>query len=67
MCVNAIGGCSCSNHISFSGYGNCQQLYEGRPLCYVNEPSACSDLRDSNTETEGIQWSFEACGNGKMW
>merc|ERR1712012_555812 len=35
-------GCSCSDYISSSGFGNCKKVYEIGPICYVNEPSTCS-------------------------
>jgi len=53
----AVASCTCSNGVDYNGYGNCDKTYQGKTLCYVNEPSTCSDLQ----ETTFGQYSFEAC------
>ena len=52
--------CSCSKYIDVNGYGKCLKPRGGnhRLVCYVNEPSSCSDLVDGE---EGKRYSYEAC------
>ena len=50
--------CSCSNFINKKGQGKCRT---GR--CYVNQPSSCTDLKESN-KYPGKQTSALACNNG---
>lgn len=55
------GDCSCGDFVTAdTGLGMCQKDFNSKgPICYVNEPSTCSDLvRGSNT---GRLWSREAC------
>ena len=52
-------GCSCSNYVSESGFGNCEKSFKHGPICYVNEPSSCSDAVES--KTTGKRYSWEAC------
>ena len=52
-------GCSCSDSLSSSGFGNCKKVYEIGPICYVNEPSNCSDLTKSMSTGKSFSW--EAC------
>ena len=57
--------CSCKNFVNANGYGNCQKVVprgplKGRPICYVVQPSGCSDLRGSKNNT-GELVSAEAC------
>ena len=52
-------GCSCSDYISDSGFGNCKKLYKSGPICYVNVPSTCSDLKKS--KSAGRSYSWDAC------
>ena len=48
-----------------NGYGLCNKKYrwgtlKGLFICYVNQPSSCTDLVDSGTN-KGKQMSGEAC------
>ena len=63
-----IGDCSCRNH-KLNGFGNCEGRnitigsYTG-PLCYVKEPTGCSDLQGP----EKLRWSWEPCqSKGKIY
>ena len=49
--------CSCKTFVDGNGFGNCGEAYNGKTLCYVNTPSSCGDL----VESDGKLWSFEAC------
>ena len=51
--------CSCSTYVSTSGYGKCKKEYNGKPLCYVNTPSTCPDLKNSSIPNQ--YFSYEAC------
>ena len=54
-----LGGCSCTNYVSQNGYGNCEKEFEDKGfLCYVNQPSTCTDVETTNEER---QYSYEAC------
>ena len=54
------GGCSCSTYVSVTtGFGNCEKDFKGKPICYVNEPSSCSDLKESSST--GKRYSWDAC------
>lgn len=58
------GDCSCSNFVdSTSGFGNCQkiEIASKGPICYVNEPTNCSD-RSLSSRMER-NYSSEACKN----
>ena len=53
--------CSCKRLLDSSlGYGNCQKMVGGLPMCYVTQPSSCSDLVNSTTIPDE-QWSTKAC------
>ena len=55
-----IEECSCSNFVEdIYGYGNCSLSYEKGPICYVNEPSNCTDLAFSSRVKKRYSW--EAC------
>ena len=54
----------CKDFIGASGQGNCKD-FNGKPLCYVTQPSSCSDLQDSQTNP-GEKFSFTACSKGGM-
>jgi hypothetical protein len=50
--------CSCSNYVDSGNYGRCKKGYKGRgPICYVNEPSGCTDVR----YWKGRLYSWKAC------
>ena len=51
--------CACKDLVS-GGYGNCRKKIDGKPLCYVELPSSCSDLKES-TSNAGEKWFIEAC------
>merc|ERR1712018_563901 len=53
------GGCSCSDYVTSSGYGNCKKKFKIGPICYVNEPSTCTDLVES--QSTGKRYSWDAC------
>ena len=58
------GNCKCTNYVSNNGYGNCSKDYGDKgPLCYVEEPSTCPDVVNSQSE-KGKRFSYEACTNG---
>ena len=42
-----------------TGFGNCEKNFKGKPICYVNEPSSCSDLKESSST--GKRYSWDAC------
>ena len=52
--------CSCSTYVDINGHGNCKKELQKRPICYVNEPSSCQDLRTNKSEN-GKRYSWEAC------
>lgn len=59
------GSCSCKDLVSKDGRGNCKGAKvakEGkvRVICYVNQPSYCSDLEDSDI-LPGEKHSAAAC------
>ena len=56
---DTIRTCACKDLVS-DGYGNCRKKIDGKPLCYVDLPSSCSDLKESKS-TAGEKWSLEAC------
>ena len=55
-----LDNCDCNEYVSANGYGNCKKVYGKGPICYVNQPSTCQDLRNSNSDV-GKQYSWEAC------
>ena len=55
------GDCSCmdfTNEYNGNTYGNCLGSGSSR-LCYVNEPTTCSDARDSSQSNK--KYSKVAC------
>ena len=64
MLVNNVGDCSCSDYKSSSGFGNCEKDVVlnnvARKICYVNLPTTCSDVRESETEP-GKKFAWEPC------
>lgn len=57
--------CSCHEYINANGYGQCKKgsSYEhvkGKKVCYVNQPSNCTDLTYSSTDP-GKKFSAQAC------
>ena len=61
--------CSCHDLISENGFGSCQKKssndhFKGSPVCYVNQPSNCTDLYTSVTNP-GEKASAEACKIGE--
>ena len=55
-----LASCSCSGFTDANGYGSCQKIMGKGPICYVNKPSICKDLVDSESMIER-QYSWEAC------
>lgn len=60
MSLNILGGCNCKDFINPNGYGNCNKEYKRGPLCYVNQPSSCTDLMKSGSN-KGERVSWQAC------
>ena len=42
-----------------NSFGNCKKSYNGGPICYVNEPSNCTDL--AHSKSTGRRYSWDAC------
>ena len=67
--LDQTSGCNCSSFTTEScdkkgckTYGNC---IGRKPICYVNEPSNCPDLKDSSKHP-GKRYSSKACRNIKF-
>ena len=59
-------GCSCSSYVDPDyGWGNCQKSYGKGPICYVNEPSTCTDIVDARSYGP-TGYSWEACANKNL-
>jgi len=61
--VKTSPGCICSNFVNANGYGQCKKgvsSHQGARICYVELPSNCKDLVESQT-SPGIFWSTEPC------
>ena len=57
-------GCTCKDLINSHGQGNCQgnpSNVLGKQICYVNQPSSCTDARASLGSLPGEQFSAQAC------
>ena len=57
--------CTCKDFINDGGFGNCfkksgHSKHGGKAVCYVEQPSTCSDLIDSKANP-GEKVSAEAC------
>lgn len=52
--------CACKFLIGETGYGNCKKELDDKRMCYVEQPSSCPDLTNSNSNP-GEQFSFVAC------
>ena len=47
-------------------YGKCEANYQSKgPICYVDQPSNCTDLKFSSEA--GAYYSWEACGNNHIF
>ena len=47
-------------------YGKCEADYQSKgPICYVDDPSNCTDLKFSSEV--GAHYSWEACGNNHIF
>ena len=55
-----VATCSCSEFVSEFGYGNCANINQGKPLCYVNTPSNCTDIKQSKS-VPNLYYSYDAC------
>ena len=58
-----LGTCTCKNLVNKDGIGNCEgtkSVAFGKVACYVNQPSSCSDLKNSGTNP-GEKYSAVAC------
>ena len=60
MFFNILGDCTCKRLANENGYGNCNKMYKRKPICYVNQPTSCTDLIKSKTN-KGERVSWEAC------
>ena len=40
-----------------NGFGSCAKAWKGQPICYVTEPTSCSDI----LEGPFGKWSVKAC------
>ena len=61
FCILEQVGCSCidfTNNYNGQTYGNCQGSGNSR-LCYVNDPTTCSDAKDSQNTNK--KYSRVAC------
>ena len=62
-CFYVSDHCTCTSFVNKNGYGNCMKEFNGKgPLCYVKEPSTCTDLEGS-TIADGRNYSWNACSN----
>ena len=50
------------DYVTESGYGNCQKNYLNGPICYVNEPTNCSDVINAGSDGP-TGYSWDACRN----
>ena len=58
--ITAAKDCSCNDYLNSDGYGRCKKgKRSGKPYCFVNEPSTCSDLFFSKSSRK--QYSYDAC------
>ena len=64
--------CSCKDFVNDGGFGNCfkrsgHSKHGGNVVCYVEQPSTCSDLIESKANP-GEKVSAEACKlKGKLY
>ena len=59
-------GCDCKDLVDPKDEGNCTgsiNLHFGKVICYVEQPTSCSDARDS-VEYAGEKYSALACTVG---
>merc|ERR1719150_3425510 len=59
-------GCDCKDLVDTNDEGNCKGSINdhfGKVICYVEQPTSCSDARDS-VEYAGEKYSALACTNG---
>merc|ERR1711990_496976 len=60
------GGCDCKDLVDPKDEGNCKgsiNKHFGKVICYVEQPTSCSDARDS-VEYAGEKYSALACTVG---
>ena len=60
--LNLYIGCGCSDFVSEAGYGRCLKEFGNKPICYVDLPSDCNDLKKSSIG--GKKFSAQACTEG---
>ena len=61
-------GCTCHDFMNNAGYGQCRKRgykHDYTHVCYVNQPSNCSDMYASITDP-GKKVSAEACAKGNL-
>ena len=51
--------------INRHGQGNCQgnpsNVFRGKKICYVNQPTTCPDAKESRGSNPGEKFSARAC------
>ena len=68
MTVFKVISCSCHDMVNSHGFGRCEKKlinehFDNQHVCYVNQPSNCSDLYTSQTNP-GAKVSAKACETG---
>ena len=56
--------CSCSLHVDRNGYGKCKKpfpAFNNQFVCFVNEPTSCSDVYNFSSEQVERRISAQAC------
>ena len=61
LCYNVqlkfILDCRCSDFIDTNGFGKCKKTWKKGPICFVKEPSKCTDQISVGKK----HYSWEAC------
>ena len=63
---SALACCACKDLVDHKGEGNCagsKNGHFGKVICYVEQPTSCSDARDSVVHA-GEKYSAQACTVG---
>ena len=68
--LRKVISCSCHDMVNSHGFGRCQKKllnehFDDQHVCYVNQPSNCSDLYTSQTNP-GAKVSSVACSTGNF-
>merc|ERR1711962_1671732 len=63
--VESDPSCTCKDLINRHGQGNCQgnpsNVFRGKKICYVNQPTTCPDAKGSRGSNPGEKFSARAC------